>query len=1263
MKQAVRAITLLLLTVSVGRAQPSTDPAVLRGDSTQTRKRLAEAKQKITDGKAADAADDIQRLLDESADDLITFNGREYRPARWVAHSYLAELPPDALKTYQDRIDQPAKKLFEQGKQARDPRPLWQLLDRYFVSRPADPALLLLGELLFERGEFRAAEAVWRRLLSDADADIVYPNSKADPALVRARIALAVIFQNDIARAKAEVEAFKRKHPDATGTLAGKTGPLLATLQAHLARPPQLAPDATAETAWPTYGGGPDRAGRVPGGITTAIPNRPDWAKDPEDDRPTNPEIERIQRPLAPPARQPFGHPVIVGGVVYVTDGTCVFSYDLRGSEKPRTYQPSGIAFTRSGRVQEPACALTAADGLLYARVGVSAVRAPETVGGKQRESALVCLSPKLVERWRLYPPEDEKTPTAWEGAPLVVGRRLWAVYAKFEGGRAVHIAACYDPADARSGQAPAKPAWITELCDGALPSSDRNRQELLTLAGRNLVFCSNDGAVVAVDAFTGRRAWGFRYPRTKKYPVSPIGDPSPAVAFGGRVYVAPADGERVYALDAETGAMVWESGPTEGARILGVSRGQLIVTVTGPLRGIRALNLDTGSYRDPGSWVQGGNNAPLSYGQGLVTDDLIIWPTRDGLLFLDPTTGRPLEGPRTGPVREPHRNFFGHIAYADGVLVVVTAGQVRGYVARSKQIEVRPDLPPRTKFDLTADRAEAEAVAGNLDRARATLAQLVSADLPAPLRAWAAARMLQLSPPATDIDRLPAGVWAACEPLLSEWVLPSDGVPVTLGALLGRHLGRATPPVRVPTRAAEKPLRPSELTSEADVDHAFKLPHAVNPLVPIPGGECAKRAFAGGARVVVAVPFDRTKPSEYAAADLFTHAADVGEWFVVAGPRAVAIYDTVREPVWVFRVPSEPMPDGLTRSRIRGPEEPPDLSSFVLVGSWLLARVGEHHLIALDLTVRRVAWVLNTSGRRALEPVQFPNTVRFGPHVAVCGKFLVVQLSDGRRWFVELLSGRPTILPALGDRTAQAAWPHSPISLSVNRLFVSDGPGLLRLLQLDGRVKWSFEVERDVGLTGEPLRARVWANTLLVAVRRNEGVEIERVNLADGKPVWTEPAFADTHGIDLASADTDADRVYVPAGTKLLALSLANGKSAWEAELPDARGPRGWVVRAGKSCVIVYPAEAIAEGSLEAVWARVRRSFEREPYVWRLPGLAATLYDALSSRAVPVLLFDPETGKRLARLDVPAKGPAVTAWFDADRAVIATGDRVVWLK
>jgi hypothetical protein len=230
--------------------------------------------------------------------------------------------------------------------------------------------------------------------------------------------------------------------------------------------------------------------------------------------------------------------------------------------------------------------------------------------------------------------------------------------------------------------------------------------------------------------------------------------------------------------------------------------------------------------------------------------------------------------------------------------------------------------------------------------------------------------------------------------------------------------------------------------------------------------------------------------------------------------------------------------------------------------------------------------------------------------------------------------------------------------------LALSDGAGLVRLVQLGGRVKWAYDVDPDEGLTGEPPQVRAWGDVLLVAVRRNYGVDLERLAIRDGKRLWSPTtAFADADRIDLRAADIDADRAYIPAANKLLAFNLTSGKTEWEVELPDAHRSCGWAVRAGKNVVIAYPVRAIPAEATNAVGERLIRSFLREPFVWRLPGLAGTLYDAWVDRAVPVFLFDPETGKRLARFSVPARGPAVTAWFGTDTAVIATGDRVVWIK
>jgi outer membrane protein assembly factor BamB len=797
-----------------------------------------------------------------------------------------------------------------------------------------------------------------------------------------------------------------------------------------------------------------------------------------------------------------------------------------------------------------------------------------------------------------------------------------------------------------------------------SLGSEGRTRHELLTLAGRNVVFCSNDGAVIALDAATGRRAWGFRYPRSKRTDANRSPEPHPAVASGGRVFVAPADGEHVYALDAETGQLLWESGDTEGAQILGVAAGRLVVAVAGPVRGIRGLNVATGSYREPDGWIGHDGGGNLSYGRGFVTDDLVVWPTRHGLFFLNPEDG--------SRIWTPHGTDspFGNVAYADGVLVVVTPTQVWGYVSERKLFgNPRSGRDPtREKFDLLVEKAERALAAGDGAVARESLLTATKNEFPIPLRAWVVARLLLLTPAEA---RLPADLHAAIAPeLLGEWLIPPDGVPVTLRTLLDRHLGRETQAAHAPPSvpsAEPKPEAPS-LAPDTEVVRTFRVPGGAAPLRWLAGMATPRRVFLTTVDQLIAVPLAGGGESWHDAADRFTHAADLADGFVAAGPWAVAVYGPGRAPVWVFRVPTtDPVPARPGGFRIYSDELPPvaGLSSFRLTGAWLVARLGERHLIALDLRGRRVAWVLGACGTPGYRPVGFPDAARFGPEFSATGRLLVVQLSDGRRWFLKADTGKRLDIPGFGELTAKVWWVQPPAEVEANRLAVSDGPGLARVLNLvTGRVKWTHREDGDASLTGEPPQLRAWTDALLIAVRRNHGIELDRLDTSDGKSLWKNgPAFLDADRVNLAHSDADAEQVYVPGGNRITAFTLKNGRTAWEAELPEANGAGGWVVRAGQKCVIAYPEAAIPREPVADVLCRIVRAFRNEPVAWRLPGLAAGLYDAWVTRTVPVLLLDPETGKQLGKVEIPAAGPAVTAWFDGDTAVVATGDRVVWLR
>src|SRR5262249_6385032 len=133
-------------------------------------------------------------------------------------------------------------------------------------------------------------------------------------------------------------------------------------------------------------------------------------------------------------------------------------------------------------------------------------------------------------------------------------------------------------------------------------PKEARVRHHLLTLAGPYVVYCSHSGAIVALDAETGRRAWAVRYP--SRGPTIDSVQPSPralarCVQADGGVYAAPADCDRLLCLDAATGRVLWEKQSVEVVHLLGVGHGRLIFTARDGLRAIGAL---TGA--DAGGWV-----------------------------------------------------------------------------------------------------------------------------------------------------------------------------------------------------------------------------------------------------------------------------------------------------------------------------------------------------------------------------------------------------------------------------------------------------------------------------------------------------------------------------------------------------------------------------------------------------------------------------------------------------------------------------------
>lgn len=748
----------LLLTVStclpLGAQQVRTPEdameSVRLGESNQLGTRLRNADTRASQKQWSEAIEEYQRLLVESGDELAPVDKRHVVQARWICQSRLAALPPEALKLYRSRIDPPAKKWLDQGRVSRDPAPLYRLVEEAFCSTYADQALDLLGDLAFERGDFDEAERLWKRIVRPAtqanhpEGDLSFPDPKADLARVRAKQILLRLLRGDTLDLNVELEAFAQAHRQAQGALAGKKGNYIDLLKAlaeerkTLVGPPGL-------EMWPQFARDADRNGSLPEvqGRLKRLPltDGPSWRVRLDTGEPPSRSSESPTRVLSwtEAARSLGFYPVIAKDRVLYCDSQSVRAFELATGRQVFAYNVgenhADIQRSASRVPVEPDVAfpLTVVNNRIYARLGVNAVG--PRIRDRRRgwafgfrgdtgnedlgpQSILVCLTMQVSlgvsqELWHKDPPSSDQGTTVFEGSPIVDHGRVYIALSRFLSGQTQNLVACYD---AETGEQ----RWVKTVCETPelKDGEKRVRHHLLTLAGSNLVYCTHSGAIVALDAESGRRQWGVRYPsrglKTSEAHPSPR-SLAPCCYADGRIYSAPADHDRILCLDSHTGKMLWQSEPIEVVHLVGVAGGKLFLTMTTPHRGIRALDAATGSPRPPG-WFQPGDGSDIpSFGRPLLVGSRIFWPTRDGLHVLEQSDGEPV-------AFDP--GIRGNLAASDGCLIAADTTTLSAYLPERLSLNRRRQDAAHRGADarkfLALARAEADE--GLLQQARGTL-------------------------------------------------------------------------------------------------------------------------------------------------------------------------------------------------------------------------------------------------------------------------------------------------------------------------------------------------------------------------------------------------------------------------------------------------------------------------------------------------------------------------------------------------------------
>lgn len=589
-------------------------------------------------------------------------------------------------------VDKASKALLAQALAERSERPLRRLLEETPHSAASPEALELLGDHAFFRGDLSEAVGWWRRLMpfpSEVDEDSAAAEHAPDPiARVRAKLVLALAYLGDFGAAEAERDAFHKLHGAEVGVFAGKKGPYLQTLDELVARF-QKSGSVVVQADWPTLGGS---AGR--GAVIGECPPERLWLEGATWRVPLPTMPKKIKGDDEPfftgPSRAAY-HPLVLGRHVVLTDNQSVTAFDLAtGKQVFRKVWAEAAATLPSA--EAPAFTASGAGDVVVCRLGQVPDR-PSHLKKPQEGTwlAAVDLRPGLETgkrvRWMASVPLEDKTNGFFAGPPLLHHGRVWAAYHEWQGPR---LFIGIGSLSLETGQ------WLTSgtLCEAPRlsPGREGRRQPIvLSAAGPVIVCATQAGAVVGVDASSGKPVWALRYP--SQGPWNRLGTPSTRdlaapVCSLGRVYVAPQDCDFLFCLDPFTGRVVWEREVLDVVHLFGCAAGKLVFTTA---TGLRTLAAATGSERE--AWLVPDDGRLGTKGRGMILGAWVFWPTSDrefGMRGLSVAQGRPERDRRARDVRGPlfltpaslRHLSAGNMAYGRGSLVIAGEEELMGFMA-----------------------------------------------------------------------------------------------------------------------------------------------------------------------------------------------------------------------------------------------------------------------------------------------------------------------------------------------------------------------------------------------------------------------------------------------------------------------------------------------------------------------------------------------------------------------------------------------------
>jgi outer membrane protein assembly factor BamB len=531
-----------------------------------------------------------------------------------------------------------------------------------------------------------------------------YPGTTFDRAEIRARLILVSIMEGSIERARGELEALAQLHPGATGRLAGRKVNFAETLEA-MATAAENWPHVEATDQWSTFAGTYARSKTATRNLDLGkLAWEPIVLGEALAADSANSRAYSLRRIGEDAQRLMSYHPLVVGDLVLVNNQSQIFAFDLKtgapawpaDAERPKgEIYADENARLAGGRVHRglgvPRFTMTATGGKLFAHMGSQVTSHPLEAYESRSGGYLVCLDLEAQGRLVWKPdgrilPDDEKW--AFEGAPVVDGANLYVAMRKSDVRPQAHVA-CFDVETGRR-------RWRSMVCSAETPGGGQVPEithNLLTFNQGTLYYNTNLGVVAALSARDGRVRWATLYPRAKK--AGPDGqdkrtahfyrDLNPCVYDRGKLLVAPADCESIFALDAGSGEMIWETRlPEDVVHLLGVGAGNLLAS------GDTLWWIDVEGGKVLKRWP---DTTPLGHGRGILMGDQVVWPTGGELYLLDQDAAGRGSAPRPPIALSERQAAGGNLVAARGLLLIATPDKLFAF---HQQGQPPPQKSPR---------------------------------------------------------------------------------------------------------------------------------------------------------------------------------------------------------------------------------------------------------------------------------------------------------------------------------------------------------------------------------------------------------------------------------------------------------------------------------------------------------------------------------------------------------------------------------------